>query len=79
MANASTGQWRLKAMGAVTFLPSRRECIKAAGWLAPDTLCTVLDPKGQTVFGNASAASIAGLGRPLGAHLRLKAQRRRSR
>ncbi|MGH8530936.1 MAG: hypothetical protein ACRETN_14010 [Nevskiales bacterium] len=73
------GNYKLVAMGATVYLPSRQEVIKAAAWLGPDVLCTVTDPKGRAVFTNAAAREITALGRPLGSVLRVKAQGKRNR
>lgn len=75
----SKPQYRLVANASVTFLPSWREIIRACAYLSPDTLCDVYRPDGSAVCKRSAAREVTGLGKPLGAMLRQKAQARRSR
>ena len=72
-------QYRMTALGAVTFFPSYSEAVKAASYLAPEVLVTLHRPDGKAVFTNAAAREVTGLGRPLGALLRQKRQAIRHR
>lgn len=77
---SKTAQFKLVALGAVTFLPNRQEVIRAAAYLHPDVLCTVSMPNGDVLFQNAAAREVTGLGRSaLGSALRQKAQAKRAR
>jgi hypothetical protein len=73
------GQYKLVALGAVCYLPTYREVIKAASYLGPDVLCTVTRPDGKLCFSNAAAREVTGLGRVMGAMLRQRRQAIRSR
>jgi hypothetical protein len=73
------GQFKLVALGAVCFLPSYREAVKAASYLHPNVLCTLINPKGVVLFANSAAREVTGLGQPLGAMLRMKRQAIRHR
>lgn len=74
------GQFKLVALASVTYLPSYREAVKAAGYFGPDVLCTLTSPAGKVLFENSAAREVTGLGRsPLGSMLRQKRQAIRSR
>lgn len=81
MRTASTpqGNYRLHAMGAVCYLPSWQEVVKACAYLAPTVLVSVYQPDGTQRVRNSTAQSVTALGRPLASHLRQKAQARRAR
>ena len=73
------GNYRLVASAAVCYLPSFAEVKRAVAYLSPDTLCDVYRPDGSAVCKRAAAREITGLGKPIGAMLRQRAQARRSR